>query len=157
MTGLVEWTGAQQFLCLVQSMLLGAVLGLLFEVFTALTRIAKRRVTVFILDSVFGILSAMITFYTSLVISNGRLHPLLFFGGLAGYMCEHFTVGRYISKGLSWLFQRLFKGLDCGIRFCDSSIHRFCQWSVEGCRRCVAWQNLRQTKPKTCHFFSKKP
>ncbi len=97
---MVEWTGSQQLLFLLQSGGLGFGLGFLFDVFTGLGRTGSRCQR-FWLDSFFGILAALITFFGSLAIMDGVLHPLLFAGILVGFLAEHASVGWLVSR---WLF-----------------------------------------------------
>ncbi len=115
----VEWTGTQQILCFLQSVILGAGLGFLFEMFSALVRLSRSSVGRFILDAVYGVLAASITFFSALIITDGRLHPLLFTGSLCGFICEHYAVGRSISRGMTWLLRRIGKGIRIALDFAD--------------------------------------
>ena len=94
----MEWTGRQQLDYLLQSVLVGVVVGVVFDVMTECGRAAGRRRTVFWLDGLFGVLAALITFFGALVITDGRLHPLLFFGVLSGMAVEHYSVGRLLAR-----------------------------------------------------------
>ncbi len=102
---MVEWTGSQQLLFLLQSGGLGFGLGFLFDVFTGLGR-AGGRCRRFWLDSFIGVLAALITFFGSLAIMDGVLHPLLFAGILVGFLAEHAGVGWLVSRWLCGAVRR---------------------------------------------------
>lgn len=74
------------------------MLGVLFDVNSGLSRTASGRGAVrFWLDIWFGLLAALITFYVSLAIMDGQLHPLLFGGSATGFWLEHVSVGKFVS------------------------------------------------------------
>ena len=97
----MEWTGQEQVHLLLQSGGLGLALGVLYDLF-GVFRLSRRRSrhSVFLADALFGAAAALVTFYTSLGIMDGRLHPLLFFGCAVGFGVQHFTVGRIGSRVL---------------------------------------------------------
>lgn len=104
----MEWTGKQQIVFLLQSVALGVVQGILFDVLTGFGRRASplRRI---LLDVLFGILAALITFFGALVIMDGQLHPILFTGCALGLVIEHVTLGILLAKAVFYLrhFTRL--------------------------------------------------
>ncbi len=96
---MTEWTGQQQCQLLLQSVLLGVVLGILFDFFNIAGKLRRRRwKVVFLCDVIFFLLASVVTFYFSLAQMNGRMHPLLFVGSFAGLIGEHCFFGRYFSK-----------------------------------------------------------
>ena len=92
----MEWTGQQQILFLLQSMCLGVVQGVLFNIVTGIGRSfsQSRRV---MWDVLFGPLTAIITFCGALIIMDGQLHPLLLGGSVIGMLLEHLTIGHWLS------------------------------------------------------------
>lgn len=95
----MEWTGNQQLGLLLESGGLGLLLGFLFDVNSGLSRATPGgRAARFLRDTFFGLLAALITFYVSLAIMDGRLHPLLFCGSAVGFWLEHSSVGRWVSR-----------------------------------------------------------
>ncbi len=80
-----------------QSICIGGVIGILLDVFSGLERNQTRMYRLF-LDVIFGPLAAIVMFLGSLVITDGQLHPFLFFGVFVGLLLEHLTLGRYLSK-----------------------------------------------------------
>ena len=98
-----EWTGEQQLYLLLESVWLGVWVGAAFDLITGIGRSMHRRHVTFALDVFFWIVAALITFFGSLVITDGRLHPLLFAGVLMGATAEHFLIGRIIGKWLCFL------------------------------------------------------
>ncbi|MBQ8683996.1 MAG: spore cortex biosynthesis protein YabQ [Clostridia bacterium] len=102
---MVEWTGQQQLLFLLQSSGVGVLLGLLFEMLTAVGRTTGGRWRQFLLDALFGIPAALVTFFGALAIMDGELHPLLFVGVAVGFLTEHMSVGRWVCRGLCMLLR----------------------------------------------------
>ena len=82
----MEWSGRQQLLFLVHSALVGAGIGLLFDCISGCLRLRKYRRYLFIIDGLFGALAALATFFGSLVITDGYMHPLLFLGIGLGFL-----------------------------------------------------------------------
>ena len=97
---MVEWTGRQQLLFLLQSGGVGFLLGLLFDILTAVGRVGCRRWRQFLLDALFGIPAALITFFGALSIMDGELHPLLFVGIIVGLLAEHASLGKLVTRVL---------------------------------------------------------
>lgn len=152
----IEWTGQQQLLLLLQSAGLGCLIGAVFDLTTGLERGIGRRWLVWLLDGLFGVTAALITFFGALAIMDGRLHPLLFGGILCGFLAEHTAVGRYMSR------------LVCGtVRLCRRGVLAFERWGENGILRfcslfgkfAVFWKKKPDSAPKSgkkfC-FFSKK-
>ena len=94
----IEWSGQQQLLFIARSMLAGLIIGVLFEVTNGLGRIHRNRWRTMALDLVFSVLASVITFFASLVIMDGQLHPVLFTGIFIGAFMLHFSVGKYIAS-----------------------------------------------------------
>ncbi len=111
----LEWTGSQQLILLAQSSGLGVELGLLFSVWSGCFRLSDRRVR-FVADMLFGLVAALITFFMSLAMMDGRLHPLLFFGSGVGFAATYIAFG--------WRLARL-------IGRCRGWLHRGCSWLTD--------------------------
>ena len=107
----MEWSGAQQFDLVYKGALLGCIIGVLLDVTGGFWRGKSYRWQLFVSDFVVSIIAAMITFFGSLVISDGHLHPVLFVGMLGGALIEHYAIGR-------WLLVTLFKA------------HKLLKWCV---------------------------
>ncbi len=100
----MEWTGTQQLGLLLESGGLGVLIGLLFDGMGGIVRGGPRsRWRLFSADVIFGLLAALLTFFGSLAIMDGQMHPLLFGGCLLGFLAEHIGPGR----GVGWLTCRL--------------------------------------------------
>lgn len=96
-----EWTGAHQLALFWQSSLLGVELGFLFDFFNIPSKMRRRRrLAVFLCDTLFFVLAAAVTFFFSLAAMDGRMHPLLFCGSLLGFVVQHLLVGRLFSRVL---------------------------------------------------------
>lgn len=93
----MEWTVYEQMLFFAYSVCLGAMIGIVLNIFSGFGR-NRSRVYRFWLDVSFGFLAAIMLFLGSLVIMDGQLHPLLLTGVGIGLLLEHLTMGRYLSK-----------------------------------------------------------
>lgn len=151
----LEWGGAQQLLLLLRCGVIGLGFGVAFDLMTGLWRGATRSKR-FVVDVVFCLLAALVTFYCSLILTDGKMHPILFMGLLAGALLEHLSVGRWVSK---WVSQ--------GVRFARRWLARVGGFTASEIRRAVrGWLKLRRTWAgkvknvkkirKKRHFFQKK-
>ena len=95
----MEWTGREQVLFLWQSLKLGVAIGLLLDGIAALI-LRDERQGRFVLDVVFGGVTALLVFLGSLVILDGQVHPLLIFGSSIGIIAEHFLIGLWVRNRL---------------------------------------------------------
>lgn len=101
MTFMPEWTGEHQLALFWQSCVLGAALGFLFDFFNIPSKTRRRRrLTVFLCDVLFFAVAAMVTFFFSLAVMDGRMHPLLFCGSFLGMAVQHLVIGRLFSRML---------------------------------------------------------
>ena len=94
----IEWTGHQQLMFLLESICAGLLLGAVFGIFNGVGHIRNRRGRVFLLDVLYFVLAAVITFFSSLVVMDGQLHPLLFIGILCGAVISYLLLGRFLSR-----------------------------------------------------------
>ncbi|MBQ5841017.1 MAG: spore cortex biosynthesis protein YabQ [Clostridia bacterium] len=95
----VEWTGAQQVSLFLQSGGLGLLFGVAFDVLEGVQPLVRRRRSVrWLLDILFGLLAAFVTFFVALGKMDGVLHPLLFGGILLGMGVEHIGIGRLVQR-----------------------------------------------------------
>lgn len=95
----MEWTGAQQVALLLESGGLGVLLGLIFDIVGGFVRGGVHsRWRLFLADVFFGLLAALVTFFGSLAIMDGQMHPLLFGGCLLGFLAEHIGPGRQVGR-----------------------------------------------------------
>ncbi len=153
-----EWTGYQQFRLLIQSVGLGVGLGFLFAFFNVAAKLRRRRRWLLIVcDALFCVIAALITFYFSLAVMDGRLHPLLFGGSLLGFALQHITMGRFLSRvlyrlgrwsvvALSWLA----RWICLPFRLVNSAFRRALA-SLCAKRE----KKVKKTRKKAC-FFQKK-
>ena len=98
----MEWTGFQQIIFFGESFCLGLIQGAVFDVLSGLGRYTHRCFRL-VLDSVLGLLVAMLLFFGAIVIMDGQLHPLLFFGSWLGLITEHASVGKYLCGWIAKL------------------------------------------------------
>lgn len=88
---------AEQALIFVEALLVGAALGLLYDVFR-ITRVAFPTASgvVFAEDILFFIICAVVTFFFGLTVIDGSLRLFLVFGELLGAIIYYFTVGKLV-------------------------------------------------------------
>ena len=153
----MEWTWQQQAHLLLQSGGVGFALGMVYDVFRAAATGRAARVRVFVLDALFGVTAALVTFYAALAIMDGRLHPLLFVGCGVGFAAQRRSIGRLTGRLWRWVFAALG-------RFCRGVGRRMDDCSDRIQRRLLL---LRRAKPsgsgkkdpkkrKIFYFFRKK-
>ncbi len=161
MTGELEWSGTQQLLLLLQSSGLGVALGLLFDVLGGLLRAKPPAKWMrFIADTLFGLVAGLVTFYASLAIMDGQLHPLLFVGSGIGFAAAHLSVGMLLAKGLcrarrSWMRMWAVLGTLC-VRFLGAVYDRICR--LKGKKGSTSEENAKKHEKnrKKPAFFQKK-
>lgn len=105
----MEWTGYQQVFFFVQSVMVGAVICVGFDLVTALTQRQPHR-SYLIFDVIIGPVAALLVFFGALSIMDGQLHPLLITGSFLGILAEHFTLGVWLKKFVRRVL-RLFKNI----------------------------------------------
>ena len=105
-----EWIGQHQIALFLQSGAFGVCLGFVFDCFNVLSKMRRRnRIPVFLGDVVFFVLAAFATFFYSLAVMDGRMHPLLFFGIALGMIVQHLIIGRLFSRALYLLLRFLYR------------------------------------------------
>lgn len=91
----MEWTWREQILLFLQCGGLGLLLGTTYDWVSVWGQLHRSsRATVFCMDSLFGLLAALVTFFFSLATMDGRLHPLLFAGSALGVVVQRCGISR---------------------------------------------------------------
>lgn len=97
---------SQQLFSFVSSIILGAILGIVYELFrTVRSLFGGGTVTVFIQDVLFWIISAFITYTFFLIFTNGTVRIFVIIGMLIGFYIYLKTFGRIIA----FLFRQIFR------------------------------------------------
>lgn len=92
-----EINSISQYLCFVYSMLMGVVLGLIYDFFKIDRIVFKRKkLFVFCEDLLFWLISAFIFFSFSVVFSNGQIRGYLLFGSFLGFLLYRLTLSRIL-------------------------------------------------------------
>ncbi len=148
----MEWTWREQILLLLQCGGLGLLLGTVYDWLSVWCQLRRlSRAVCFVLDSLFGLLAALVTFFFSLATMDGRLHPLLFVGSLLGVMIQRCGISR-VHRRLLYRMGVLLRGfvqlcavpfvlLKEGIRLLLVTIGRFIK---------KTYQKLKKIRKKTC-------
>ncbi|MBQ1950203.1 MAG: hypothetical protein II363_01190 [Clostridia bacterium] len=161
----MEWTGRQQLFLLLLSGGVGLLLGLLSGVTEGMQRLFRvRRGASFLVDVLFGVLAALITFFASLGIMDGRLHPLLFAGLAGGFAAARFGPGRVIARWTVRLYRILAKTTACLLDAAEKGLLLVVGWPMRLFRRVFGWiwkqkkglRFLPAKKHKKFIFFQKK-
>lgn len=105
---------AEQVTVFAEALLVGAALGLLYDVFR-ITRIAFPTASgvVFAEDVIFFVVCAVVTFFFGLTVIDGALRIFLIFGELFGAVLYYFTIGKLVM-GIS---KKIIAGIKAVIRF----------------------------------------
>ncbi|MBQ8000556.1 MAG: spore cortex biosynthesis protein YabQ [Ruminococcus sp.] len=91
----MTFTLSDQLLCFGCSVLCGIGLGVLYELFRFIRLFADSgRISVFICDLLFMIISALVTVLFSICYSKGATRYYTVLGELAGLLAVRFTLGR---------------------------------------------------------------
>lgn len=98
------WGSYQQIHLLFYSALVGFGMGVGFDITNGVGR-SYTNARRFISDVLFCCFAAVVTFFTSLVLNHGHLHPVLILGIFAGVLIEHKVIGRFVSEWFHCLIQ----------------------------------------------------
>ena len=93
------YSGGEQLLLVLQSALVGMLIGGSLDFNHGIALKNTHISHVLVLDITWGCLSAVMTFFAALVLTDGQLHPVLLLGLLIGALVEHYTIGR----ALKWM------------------------------------------------------
>ena len=99
----MEWSGLQQLSFVPKGALIGMIIVVLLDVTGGYWRGRRYRICLFLSDLFLCAVAAVITFFGSLVFSDGYLHPVLLCGVVLGAIGGHYLLGRW----LAWLFCKL--------------------------------------------------
>ena len=107
---------SQQTMTFLQSLLLGAALGMLYDVFRILRLlIPSGKVISFVEDIVYFLLCGVISFAFLIAVNNGIIRAYLLAGELLGAVLYYFTLGKFIYRIFLSPFVRLFQAIAHGI------------------------------------------
>jgi len=110
---------AEQVYIFLGTILVGAIMGIIFDFFRALRRNGNtRNIIVYIQDIVFWLIVAIIIITSSFILNNGELRGYMLIGYLLGaflymLMLSNYVKGifcfimNWISKGMEFLFKPL--------------------------------------------------
>ena len=147
----IEWSGMHQFSILVQSGVLGLVMGFSFELLSGFGR-CKGRGWLFLADILYCVISALVSFFSSLVMTDGKLHPVMFAGLLLGGAIEHCTIGKTVSKQTS----KFIGFIRCGSICLVAIIRQFLLKTVSIIKIDSKIEKNIKKRRKNPHFFQKK-
>jgi spore cortex biosynthesis protein YabQ len=102
-----------QFNVFVYSLILGVILGMLYDVFRIVRIIFKpKEFGVFIQDMVYFILSAFLTFIFMIGFNDGEIRFYVLIGEGIGFCVYHLTVGRFFVLCMRYLVEFIIKILN---------------------------------------------
>ncbi len=101
---------AQQFQVFFGAIILGAVFGVLYDIFRIIRLMFfKSPVAVFVEDILFWLLVTIITFFFTILFNNGELRLSLIICETLGFLIYYFTLGRLVFKCFSAFFGAISK------------------------------------------------
>ncbi len=151
----MEWNGKQQLLFLMQSSVIGIIVGLLFDGISGYFRGRSYRNCLFVADVLLGLVAAIITFFGALVITDGYLHPVLFVGSGIGFVSEHYLLGQWLSLWFHFAHTKVSRAFAYLLNYFDDIFLDFQNYL---CRtRCIKHEKPKKAKKtrKNAMFFQK--
>ncbi len=119
------------------SVVLGAVLGIVYDVFRALRIVfppARKSGAVFVQDMLFWLIYGAAVFCYSALAARGEIRFFVFLGSLAGFVLYILTVGNFIIGVLRWVFDTLYGVLR---KVYSITIERFVNLLRKKCQKAV--------------------
>lgn len=111
MMGYLGLTIAEQSLVFLYAILLGTLLGAIYDLFRIIRiSFGGKVVAVFIEDIIFSIAALVLTFVFVIAFNNGELRFFILIGEFLGFTVYYFTVGKLtmlISKAIIKVIKRL--------------------------------------------------
>lgn len=151
----MEWNGKQQLLFLIQSSVIGNIVGLLFDGISGYFRGRSYRNCLFVADVFLGLVAAIITFFGALVITDGYLHPVLFVGVGIGFVSEHYLLGQWLSRWFHFAHTKMSRVFACVLNYLDDLSLDFQNYLCK--TRSIKREKLKKAKKtrKNAMFFQK--
>lgn len=99
---------SEQMVCLLWSVVLGLVLGVLYDVFRMIRLlIFTSNVSVFICDFLFMVISGFFSVVFSMGFSRGNTRYFIILGEILGFLFYRLTIGRFTVSVVSFLSQKI--------------------------------------------------
>ncbi len=99
---------SQQFQVFFGALILGAVFGLLYDIFRIIRLAFKNSsAVVFVEDIIFWIIATVTTFLFTIIFNNGELRLSLIITQVVGFLIYYFTLGKLIFKVFSAIFLKI--------------------------------------------------
>ena len=136
-----------------QSLLLGAVLSLLYDIFHVIRSLFPPRFQPHILlDILYFILFGILLFDFLLLESNGRLRYFIILGISIGWLVYHNTCSRLFMRVFCWLLEQLRRLLTFLLRPFLRLVGRLAtaarQWHINNGLKCKTLKNRLKKKPR---------
>lgn len=97
-----EINNTSQYLCFSYSLVLGAILGLIYDFFKIDRMIFNRNVFFILLEDIlFWVISAFAIFSFSVVFSNGQIRGYLLFASFLGFIIYKLTISKLFTLMIS--------------------------------------------------------
>lgn len=99
---------AEQVYIFLSTLLIGAIMGVIFDFFRALRRKGNtKNIIVYLQDIVFWLIVAIIIITSSFILNNGELRGYMLIGYLLGALLYMLTLSSYIKSMFSLTFNLL--------------------------------------------------
>ncbi len=104
----MDFTLREQMYCLLWSLVLGVLLGIVYDLFRLLRiTLCRSKGSVFLLDLMFMLVCAFSCVFFSMGFSRGSTRYFTLIGMAAGFFLYFFTAGRIIRFILEFLFKKI--------------------------------------------------
>lgn len=149
----MEWTWREQIWLLLQCGGLGLLLGTVYDWISVWGQLRRSsRTVIFFLDSLFGLLAALVTFFFALATMDGRLHPMLFAGSALGMAVQRCGISRFHRRVL-YRMGVLVRSL---VRYCMLPFVLMKAWIIRILAKAgkfikKTYQKLKKIRKKTCN------
>ncbi len=99
---------SDQIIIFIRCIGLGVLLGLIYEVFSALRCMISDKIPAYVIcDVAFSLIATLISFFFMVLYNNGRVRLNLVFAQLIGGVAFHMSCGRYLLKPLTFIVVKI--------------------------------------------------
>ena len=105
----MEISIAGQTLAFIESIICGAALGVVFDLFKLTRKIIKNKIIIAVEDIIFLVICALTSFSFMLRVSSGEIRIFIILGIIIGFIMYYFSVSVIVNKIFD-LLEKLLKG-----------------------------------------------
>lgn len=103
------YTLSEQGICFLWSIVCGVMISVIYDVFSLIRLLfTKIKISVFICDFIFMILSSLVTVLFSIAFTRGYTRYFVIIGEVIGFFAYRLTLGRYTVRALGFILNKFF-------------------------------------------------